>query len=42
MSNYYVSNCCGAEVEYLDIENENGICSKCHEGCGIEVIIDEE
>ena len=41
MSNYYVSNCCGAEVDCINIETNEGRCLKCLEPCELEVIEDE-
>ncbi len=38
MSNYYVSNCCGAQCSYIDTENEQGVCNDCKEHCGLILI----
>ena len=34
----YLSNCCGADIAYLEKTSEGvmGICSDCHEHCGAE------
>lgn len=45
MSNYYISNCCGAEAKYVssdDVKEAYGQCTKCLEMSGLEAVIDEE
>jgi len=41
MSNYYISNCCGADVKEIFNEYE-GVCMNCDEPCGLEAVIDED
>lgn len=41
MSNYYISNCCQAQVEITNIEDETGICLDCKEQCELEAVIDD-
>lgn len=42
MSNYYVSNCCGAEVSEIDIKSNTGRCLDCKEMCELEAVIDND
>jgi len=40
MSNYYISNCCGAKVSEIDEESGIGRCLNCLEMCELEVLSD--
>jgi len=42
MSNYYVSNCCSAQVTDIDISANIGRCCDCKEMCELVAEIDEE
>ena len=43
MSNYYISNCCEAQVsEITSLKKgaETGICSECKEYCELVIVLD--
>jgi hypothetical protein len=40
MSNYYLSNCCYAEVSEVDPDTKVGRCLKCGEMC--EAVVEED
>ena len=42
MSNYYISNCCSAQVSYLDVDNLQGLCNDCKEPCGLVEVVEDE
>lgn len=42
MSNYYISNCCSAQVTEIDIKAELGRCYKCKEMCEIIAVTDDD